>query len=1229
MAETATISGSPSQSQSTDYELLREEGLRYIRRVAGKIWTDHNIHDPGITILESLCYAITELGYRVNQPMEDILHKDSGQKDNLAWKHFFTAAEILPNAPLTLIDYRKLIIDLPFVRNCWVVKSTDTEIDPYPGKDDDGCTQSEHPDSQTTGSIKLKGLFDVLIEFEENRLNNFDLDFSFDGPDKEKHRATVILPHWDEVRDQWPKGIFPSEFTIRQISSNIVNDNDDSITGFYIELSISSGSYDWQKSGFPVSIELHQPLTSEEGQNWWSQNIRELLEGTFGTELFMEYNSRIQKAFSHLKDIRSLLNSNRNLCEDFNRIKGTRIQKIAVRATIQTKHLFQREEVLAEIYARLDQYLTPGINFYSLEHLLDKGRDPDEIFNGPLLEHGFIDNDDLASFKDREAVYTSDLVRIIMGIPDVVGVSDISVSNFVRNQFIRKADDCLRLNTEIYKPKLSIDLSQVSFTPDYPIDPNKLKRLLDEKREVAIPVPTSNDLPLPKGENLKINEYYSIQNDFPQVYGIGHEGLNSSVSEQRKAQATQLKSYLLFFEQLLANFLSQLHHVEHLLSMSPHVRHTYYYQPLYQIPNVSPVLNSGSEDWEAFIANPDNIYEQHLQEITEDDTKYTDRRNRFLDHLIGRFSEDFTDYALTMLNQDEGYRSQLIHDKVDMLNNYDDLSRNRGIAFNYKKTDTFGCPAVWDSQNISGVEKRIYAKLGLDNHVRRKIYSDKRVEELFEIYEVTDQDNTRMFGFRLVKDGQVLLSSTRTYQDPDQLRVGMEGVVTAGIHNYNYRCSIATNGKFFFGLVNRSNELIAKRIELFESELLTDQEIKKIVSIFRKEFWTERFYLIENILLRPKIQSDITTSSIVQFLKPFEGVTISLNDPNNTPDPDKLGSSLETHFIIFKYNISEAEVSRQAYGFKVFDLQGKHRLTSIEPIYSVYELRQTLNDVARFGIQKGRYYKKTEKRTSSTRYWFELIGWYDQPIAICDQPFGSSRARMKAINSSVELFETFHEEKVLLQDRCLTFPKGLPQSLQNDPFSFRAIAVLPLGAGRFSDPFFCALAEKKLHEEMPAHIVLEVIWAREYDFLRFERAYKHWLLENYKDKPIAEDSRMQYDYELHKAHRELLETIAMIRCNSGVSSSGEDEWDGMSVTNTSDDPEVHFWNDFLITDPYDEWVVGEMTVGKEFVIGKTCDFNDVIGEMIVGQDFKIAYSFHQKYETGVGYGSVGRNFFID
>ena len=56
-----------------NFNELRKEGVRHIQRLAGHIWSDYNIHDPGFTILEQLCLAITDIGYRTDLDMKTLL----------------------------------------------------------------------------------------------------------------------------------------------------------------------------------------------------------------------------------------------------------------------------------------------------------------------------------------------------------------------------------------------------------------------------------------------------------------------------------------------------------------------------------------------------------------------------------------------------------------------------------------------------------------------------------------------------------------------------------------------------------------------------------------------------------------------------------------------------------------------------------------------------------------------------------------------------------------------------------------------------------------------------------------------------------------------------------------------------------------------------------------------------------------------------------------------------
>ncbi len=104
---------------SQNFKLLKDEGLRYIQQHVDTEWTNLNDSDPGITILEQLCFALTELGYCANFEIADILTKASGQLQ--VADQFYSPQEILTTSPITLNDYRRYLIDLmPALRNVQV-----------------------------------------------------------------------------------------------------------------------------------------------------------------------------------------------------------------------------------------------------------------------------------------------------------------------------------------------------------------------------------------------------------------------------------------------------------------------------------------------------------------------------------------------------------------------------------------------------------------------------------------------------------------------------------------------------------------------------------------------------------------------------------------------------------------------------------------------------------------------------------------------------------------------------------------------------------------------------------------------------------------------------------------------------------------------------------------------------------------------------------------------------
>lgn len=117
-----TLLNQMPQEPSQNFQVLRDEALAIIARLSGEglngqnsgPWTDHNLHDPGITFLEAACFAINDLGYRLDFPMSDLLAQPEGEKPV---QLFWNRQEALSCQPLTVNDYRRVILDLPGVRN--------------------------------------------------------------------------------------------------------------------------------------------------------------------------------------------------------------------------------------------------------------------------------------------------------------------------------------------------------------------------------------------------------------------------------------------------------------------------------------------------------------------------------------------------------------------------------------------------------------------------------------------------------------------------------------------------------------------------------------------------------------------------------------------------------------------------------------------------------------------------------------------------------------------------------------------------------------------------------------------------------------------------------------------------------------------------------------------------------------------------------------------------------
>lgn len=126
--ETDTHSRTPEEEL---YNLLQQKSLRQVQQMSGKVWTDYNPHDPGVTILDLLNYVLWELDYQLSFDLEDYLTQIAGCFDPT--RHgLFNSQAVFSVSPVTAEDYQKMIssafTDIEEVR---VEPYTPASADPY------------------------------------------------------------------------------------------------------------------------------------------------------------------------------------------------------------------------------------------------------------------------------------------------------------------------------------------------------------------------------------------------------------------------------------------------------------------------------------------------------------------------------------------------------------------------------------------------------------------------------------------------------------------------------------------------------------------------------------------------------------------------------------------------------------------------------------------------------------------------------------------------------------------------------------------------------------------------------------------------------------------------------------------------------------------------------------------------------------------------------------------
>ncbi len=853
MADYTTIAKNPTLEPGHDYRLLRQVGLDYIESLGSQYWTDYNIHDPGITILELLSYAITDLGYRTAFNIKDLLAPPPGEKMDPAEQAFFTAREILTVNPWTVADYRKLLIDIPGIKNAWLQCMCCPCDDMFLYAN---CKKSALQYAATEHTIIIKGMYDVQLEFEDDfvlgDLNSGKILYPFNiAANNGTATIEMRLPSYKALMKDAATKTFllalqhEAGMTIHvQFISGNKKDNlnipqADLYKGLrnplYATFTIIDGGKSMVMQDIPFTVWLN---SDADGKVLTVTDLQNAISDATSQGILRKYIAKIVLADRALQQATNALQAHRNLCEDFCSIDAVETEDIAICADLDVTPDSDIEKILAEAYYQIDQYFSPDIQFFSLKEMLAAGYAVDTIFNGPPLGSGFIKDDQLASTQLKKSLYASDIIAILMNIPGVLAVRNLILSPYDKDGNRLKGEQWVLPVDKGYQPRLYLTGSKfLVFKNGLPFLPDKLElqdtlKVIEGHHQRPKFAIGDNDLPVPPGHYYELGDYYPLQYSLPATYGVGYRQLPVNVSLQRKAQAQQLKAYLLFFEQLLLNYLEQLRHVGDLFSVDYLVDRTYF----------SKTIGTSLVD------GIDEIYTidaASLQALSETEPVFLNRRNRFLDHLMARFGEQFNDYALMLYSYTDNKKIAdkiLINDKIAFIEEIPFAGSNRARAYNYKDAGN-----ICNDNNIAGLKKRIQQLLGikeLDDYIVFAEETDAQGKITSRKWQLEDENGL------VYLTGKTDYSSDSREEAVIKAKKEINDIVVYLTDKNSY--DVRKSKQWVLTLLNGKKEPIAENPTPFSKKADGVAYIDTTVAFVNDLLLAEKILVVEHLLLRPR-----------------------------------------------------------------------------------------------------------------------------------------------------------------------------------------------------------------------------------------------------------------------------------------------------------------------------------------------------------------------------------------
>lgn len=662
----ATIPQAIDESPGLHFNNMMLEGIEEIEHLARNQWTNYNASDPGIVMLESLCFGLLNLGYKTTFPLSDMLTNEEGEIE--ARGHFFRPPQIMFTNPVTENDFRRLLLDkVSALKNVWI-KPVDKEPGVY--KVTYELLHEESAGSNQSGDIKSEFLQPVYNALE---------------------KANAVLKAWENNKVDEPlRGYRTALVTLYKLFISKKSGLPDVLRSFL---------NDWQKE-----IENRWPCLSNK------ENKVECLNGQ------IDFLERLQIAVKQHTTISQAMDAylmrHRNLGEVFRKSCSLCKTEVYLKKLLNAIYLEDEavlETALASIIYQINDYFSPFLQRHTYSGLLEEGYSVGEILNGPPMANGYITDDSLA--RQNGSWNLVKIRKCLMKLKEVRSVSTTAVhkpdtSNI---RYIDLENPALFKGVTIYLGNKVISRSGDGGVGIFKRFPELKGRIINAYNDLVAQNSLPGGLPedalfpvMPRGEYRAIEEYQSIQYLFPDFYGLNNTGDLSTVTGPDAGPIKQLKAYMMFFEQLLANHQSQLAGLQELFGFGKdeNTFETYLSQGLYNSPGARSLLKAFDEfvvensiteenpslNWKRFKAHDSNRYITNLSGIQATQHEQIERSNDFLSHQLAVVGENYETDSLISLNPNYGdFRLARVNAINALLRHMPLMSENLSRSYFYFK----------------------------------------------------------------------------------------------------------------------------------------------------------------------------------------------------------------------------------------------------------------------------------------------------------------------------------------------------------------------------------------------------------------------------------------------------------------------------------------------------------------------------------------------------------------